>query len=141
MEAIAETLGTDSKTVGEFRARMQRRDLSLEAPVSEDGDSEIHDFLANDELDQETGLGSREALSTLQSVVEKVREGLEERDLTILEQRILSETPATLDEIGRQYGVSKERIRQLEKRIRQRIVDVGRTHFHETKLLPPPKDS
>ncbi len=140
METIADVLGTDPTTVKEFRGRMQRRDLSLEAPVSGDGDMTIQDIVPYSGEDQEDGLGVHEAMDTLQGVITEVRKNLGDRDLDILDSRILSDSPETLDAIGGRYGISKERVRQLEKRIRERIVSEGRKHFTETKLLAPPSD-
>lgn len=136
-ETIAEILDTDVETVREFRSRMQRRDLSLETPLSEDGNLVLGDQVAISDDDQSEILEGVQSLSTLQEVIAEVRATLSERDLYILDHRILSESPETLDEIGARYGVSKERIRQLEKRIRGKIVDRGRARFTEARALLP----
>ena len=136
LEFIAEDLETDVNTVAEFRARMQRRDMSMDAPLSEDGEVTLESRLHAEVVDNEDFIGDRQEHSVLHEVLTIVRENLNERDLYILEHRILSDEPETLDTIGEHYGVSKERIRQLENRVRQKIVEAGRTHFAGSKLLP-----
>jgi RNA polymerase sigma-32 factor len=139
VDAIAKALGTDRETVTAFRARMQRRDLSIEAPVSEDGSVTVGDRLSAEVVDQSDVVEAAEALTSLKLVLDDVREKLDAREIDILENRILSESPETLDSIGVRYGVSKERIRQVEKRVREKIVAAGRRHFTESgRLLPPP---
>ena len=83
---------------------MQRRDLSLEAPVSGDGDMTIQDIVPYSGEDQEDGLGVHEAMNTLQGVITEVRKNLGDRDLDILDCPNLSDSPETLDAMGRDTG-------------------------------------
>jgi RNA polymerase sigma-32 factor len=132
VEYVADSLNTDVQTVENFRSRMQGRDLSLDAPLSDEGNTKVGDVIAVAEDDQVELIEMDQAQRKLSQAITGVRAGLNERDLYILDNRILSESPETLDEIGRKYGISKERVRQLEKRVRQKIVDAGR------KLLADP---
>lgn len=140
IEFIAEDLETDVNTVAEFRARMQRRDMSMDTPLSEDGEVTLENRLHAEVVEHEENIGDRQEHSVLHEVLTVVRESLNERDIYILEHRILSDEPETLDTIGDHFGVSKERIRQLENRVRQKIVEAGRTHFAGSKLLPSSTD-
>ncbi len=137
VEAIADALGTDADVVEAFRARMQRRDLSLETPVSEDGQLRLVDRIESHGELASDAVADSQAIATLHDVLDQVRAGLNTRELDILENRILAHEPQTLEEIGNRYGVSKERIRQIEKRIRDKIVDAGRARFTPTRALLP----
>ncbi len=136
LEHIADSLGTDARTVEEFQTRMKRRDLSIDAPLSDDSSYSVSDRLPQNATDQHEALEVSQSHDMLHDVIDAVRTDLNERDLYILDQRILSESPQTLEELGDRYGVSKERIRQVEKRIREKIVKAGQDRFQDIKYLP-----
>ncbi|MBR58193.1 MAG: RNA polymerase subunit sigma-70 [Myxococcales bacterium] len=135
LEHIADSLGTDTRTVQEFQTRMKRRDLSIDTPLSDDNAYSVGDRLAQDGTDQHEVLEVSQSHHMLHDVIDAVRTDLNDRDLYILDNRILSDSPLTLEELGDRYGVSKERIRQVEKRIREKIVKAGKERFQDIKYL------
>ena len=107
--------------VTEFRRRVQVPDLSLEANVYEDGETTLKDRLVDERADQETRLVDRQAREQLAERVEAAVAALDERDQLIVRSRLLVEDPATLQDLGDRLGVSKERVRQLEVRVKERL--------------------
>lgn len=116
---IGENLGVSEKSV----AIMDRRlgagsgELSIEARLDDEGPS-LGDILTNqDELPVDERLSDLQGVEILKDHLKNFLEGLKERDREIFEKRLLSEVPASLQSIADQYGVSRERIRQIEERL------------------------
>src|SRR5690606_36470158 len=86
----------------------------LNALVGEDGESTHQDFLHDDRPDQEAVYADAEEFGKRWTLVEKALERLTPRERTILTERKLGEVPKTLEELSTVYGVSRERIRQIE---------------------------
>ncbi len=118
---LAERLDVDEDEIVDFERRMNESDLSLDAPTSTDTDSSLGDFLASEAESVETEVGRGELRDTLLHHVEKFAEGIDERELKILHERILAEDPKTLQEIGEAFGLTRERVRQIEKRLVQKL--------------------
>ena len=96
--------------------RLSGSDQSLNAPISEAGDDDWQDFLADQRPSpEEVVIGMRDAQTRSQWLAEALGE-LSPRERTIISQRRLRDEGATLEELGRELGVSKERVRQLEHR-------------------------
>jgi RNA polymerase sigma-32 factor len=114
----------------EMSKRMSGKDLSLSAPVGEDGGTTLMDLQSEaSEEDLEDQLGTLEEVSNLNEVIDDLREDLNERELDLLENRILSSEPMTLQEIGDKNGVTREAVRQMEARLIKKI----QTKFLETQ--------
>ena len=114
--AIADRLNVGEQDVVMMNRRMSGRDHSLNAPLTIDGDGEWQDWLVDDEPDQEYRLGEQQELEQRRSLLARGMETLSEREQRILTERRLSETPATLEQLAQEFGVSRERIRQIEVR-------------------------
>jgi RNA polymerase sigma-32 factor len=92
-------------------------ELSLEARIDENGPSLADVLTDKDELPIDERLGELQGVEILRDQLNTFLNGLKERDRDIFEMRLLSEVPASLQSIADQYGVSRERIRQIEERL------------------------
>ena len=128
VERIAEEVGEDPKEVALIISRLQGREASLSTPIDESGGSTLEDTIAGSELDPETNA----AHSQMNEVIADLIKGFEatiknERDLTIWQKHLISSEPVSLVELGKTYGVSKQRMGQLATRLkrgfRRHIID------------------
>ena len=122
---IAERVGVREEDVLELSPILDQRPVSLDVPVHGDEDGRTRgDVLADQQIaDPEEGVGSGELQDILEQAFNEFRDTLDERDMAIWDQRLQSEDPVRLEDLGDQFGVSKERVRQLEVRIRSRLKD------------------
>lgn len=120
---VAENLDVSEKDVIEMDRRLSSRDLSLNAPRShEDGEgSEFQDGLIDESPSPESLTADREESDYRMGLLEKAMDQLNDRERHIISERRLSDDPMTLEDLGRIYGVSRERIRQLEERAFKKI--------------------
>ena len=113
---LADQLGVTETEVTEMNRRLSGGDASLNAPLRSDGESEWQDWLADDTADQETRLADREEMSARHQLLVGAMKDLTERERDIIQARRLQDEPATLEELSQKYGVSRERVRQIEMR-------------------------
>lgn len=118
---LAHKMGVREKDVVEMEQRMSARDVSLNAPLT-DEDKKTHiDFVADEHNSVEQVLEEKESEIILKEKLESFEKTLKDRDLYIFQQRLLSENPITLQSIADKYNISKERARQLEERIKKNL--------------------
>lgn len=116
---ISESLGVSEKAVAVMDRRLSNggSELSLEAKIDDNGPS-LGDLLVDpEELSIDERLGDLQGIEILKDQLHHFLDNLKERDREIFEKRLLSEVPASLQSIADQYGVSRERIRQIEERL------------------------
>jgi len=123
LEQIATKLGVTEAEVTSMNRRMSGGgDASLNAPMRADGESEWQDWLADDDaVSQETVLAESEEHSLRMDLLQEAMQELNERERHILTQRRLIDDPLTLEELAGQYGVSRERVRQIEVRAFEKL--------------------
>jgi len=116
-------LGIPENEVHEMHSRLSGRDISLDAPVGDgDGRQSLIDFQSQAEpRDLVSELGSREEVGQLMEAIDRLRPSLSERELVLLEERLLADEPLTLQEIGDRYGTTREAVRQMEVRLMDKI--------------------
>jgi len=115
-EWIAQELQVEVVEVENMEMRLAAADQSLNAPISDSGDDDWQDFLADQRPSpEEVVIGMRDARTRSTWLAEALHE-LSPRERTIIRERRLRDQGATLEELGRELGVSKERVRQLEHR-------------------------
>ncbi|MBT5240647.1 MAG: RNA polymerase sigma factor RpoH [Rhodospirillaceae bacterium] len=123
---IAERLDVSSTGVHNMNRRLSRSDASLNVPVGEDGDIDRIDLLMSDTPDQETVLAEEEERTVGQSLLRSALTTLKDRERRIIEQRRLIDKPRTLEDLGVEYGISRERVRQIENRAFEKLQDAVR---------------
>jgi RNA polymerase sigma-32 factor len=89
----------------------------LDAPLKDDSDTERVELLSDDVESVENQVAKKEIEALLHNKIAEFKKTMTSRELEIFEQRIFSDTPATLQKIGDRYGISRERVRQVEKNI------------------------
>lgn len=118
---IAHGLGVKEKEVVEMDIRLGNRELSLDEPLREDSDSPLLSIIPSNEAPVDEQLADEQVSRLLREKIAEFSKTMNERDLDILQNRILSESPKSLSEMGEAYGISKERVRQLEQNIIKRL--------------------
>ncbi len=118
-KTIAENLGVSEKAVVTMDQRLSgpAGDISLDRPVGESGGATLGDLLSDEESSFVDQLADTQGLEILKDNLEEFLDGLKERDRDIFKKRLLSEAPDSLQQIADEYGVSRERIRQIEERL------------------------
>ncbi len=119
--AIATRLDVSEKDVVSMNGRLSGPDHSLNAPKIVDGDGEWQDWLEDEGKNQEQILAETEELDARTKLLNEAMEKLDSRERHILSQRKLIDTPRTLDELSKEYSVSRERIRQIEARAFEKL--------------------
>jgi RNA polymerase sigma-32 factor len=119
---IATKLGVLDSEVISMNRRLSGPDASLNAPLRADGESEWQDWLADEEqVSQETRVAEDEEKSLRMSLLEEAMVELTDRERHILTERRLKDEPTTLEDLAAQYGVSRERVRQIEVRAFEKL--------------------
>ncbi|MDG2528499.1 MULTISPECIES: RNA polymerase sigma factor RpoH [Caulobacter] len=122
VSAIATKLGVLDSEVISMNRRLSGPDASLNAPLRADGESEWQDWLADDEqVSQETMVAENEEKSLRMTLLEEAMVELTDRERHILTERRLKDDPTTLEDLAAQYGVSRERVRQIEVRAFEKL--------------------
>ncbi|WP_293333668.1 RNA polymerase sigma factor RpoH [Parvibaculum sp.] len=119
---IADRLGVTEDEVISMNGRMSGPDNSLNAPLRQDSESgEWQDWLVDDSADQEATLGESEEMELRREMLAAAMESLNEREMHILTERRLKDEPATLEDLSQEYGISRERVRQIEVRAFEKL--------------------
>src|SRR5882724_8364989 len=123
VKKIAKELDVPEADVISMNRRLMGPDHSLNAPVRADGDGEgeWQDWLVDERDDQETRLGERQELGLRRDLLNKAMQHLSERERHILEERRLKDNPTTLEDLSQEYGISRERVRQIEVRACEKL--------------------
>jgi RNA polymerase sigma-32 factor len=121
VKLIAKRLGVTEQDVVDMNRRLGG-DVSLNAPIREDGDSgEWQDWLVDDVSDQETRLAESEEADNRKQALGEALSVLNERERRIFEARRLADDPITLEDLAAEFGVSRERVRQIEVRAFEKV--------------------
>jgi RNA polymerase sigma-32 factor len=121
VKIIAKRLGVTEQDVVDMNRRLGG-DMSLNAPIREDGDSgEWQDWLVDDSASQESRLVESEEADNRKKALGEALSVLNERERRIFEARRLADDPITLEELADEFGVSRERVRQIEVRAFEKV--------------------
>jgi len=134
---LSDQLGVTAAEVTDMNRRLSGGDASLNAPLRSESESEWQDWLADDTADQETRLAEREEMSDRHELLMDAMKDLTERERDIIQARRLQDEPATLEELSQKYGVSRERVRQIEVRAFEKL-QRGMKAAMNTAALPAP---
>jgi RNA polymerase sigma-32 factor len=120
---LADRLNVRERDVIEMGQRLGNWELSLDQPIGEDQEGSLLDVLPSQQVPADEQIAQDQLKTLFRAKLAEFAKTLDERDEDILRNRILSETPLTLDDLGAKYSVTKERTRQLEARIIKRLRD------------------
>jgi RNA polymerase sigma-32 factor len=133
---IAQRLDVKEKEVVEMGQRMASRDLSVDSPIGNGEDATLLDFLPSAQQTAET-VADEEYHRLIRQKASQFKETLSGKDLVIYERRLEAlmrdEEPVTLQEIGDEYGITRERVRQIEARLKKRLGAYLRTEIPDIK--------
>ncbi|MEM9122673.1 MAG: RNA polymerase sigma factor RpoH [Pseudomonadota bacterium] len=128
---ISTALNVSEDDVIQMNRRLTAPDHSLNAPLRADSEGEWQDWLVDDQVDQETLLAEREELDDRRALLAEAIKKLNEREQHILTERKLKENPATLEDLSQHYGISRERVRQIEVRAFEKLQKAMRNAMKE----------
>jgi RNA polymerase sigma-32 factor len=114
---LSEKLGVSEREIVDMDQRLNGWDVSLDAPLKDDSDTERIEFLSTETASIEDNVAKKEMEALLHAKIAEFRKKMTKRELEIFDQRIFSDSPVTLQEIGDRYGISRERVRQVEKSV------------------------
>jgi RNA polymerase sigma-32 factor len=121
LACIARTLDVPEEEVISMNRRIAAPDHSLNAPIHLDGDGEWQDWLPDDSESQEVMIAERQELNRRKVLLSGALEKLNQRERHIISERRLKDDPTTLEGLSRHYGISRERVRQIETRGLQKL--------------------
>jgi RNA polymerase sigma-32 factor len=135
---IARALAVPEQDVINMNRRLAAPDNSLNAPVRLDGEGEWQDWLVDVSDSQETVFAEQEEMSGRQALLATALKTLNPRERHILTQRRLTEEPTTLEDLSREYGISRERVRQIEVRAFEKLQKAMKTQIAERRMASQP---
>jgi RNA polymerase sigma-32 factor len=118
---IATKLDVPEQDVVNMNRRLASPDHSLNAPLRADSEGEWQDWLVDEQDTQEISLAEREELSKRRALLKSAMTNLNERERHILTERRLRDEPTTLEDLSQHYGISRERVRQIEVRAFEKL--------------------
>ena len=133
VKTIAHKLAVSENDVISMNRRMVAPDNSLNAPLRQDSEGEWQDWLVDESPDQETTYGEREEFEQRRAFLLQAMGTLNERERHILNERRLKEEPTTLEDLSKEYGVSRERVRQIEVRAFEKLQKAVRNAQRESR--------
>jgi len=106
-----------------MQERMAQSDVSLDQPGVDDGEANLLDVLPDESRNPEEATGDAEWRAFAQEQIEQFEDSLKDKELEIFRARLRTEKPETLQAIGERFGISRERVRQIETRLKRRLKD------------------
>ena len=134
VKQIATKLEVPEQDVVQMNRRLASPDHSLNAPLRVDGDGEWQDWLVDDSESQESVLADREELTKRRRLLVNAMKTLNDRERHILTERRLRDDPMTLEDLSQEYGISRERVRQIEVRAFEKLQKSIRNAAIEERL-------
>jgi RNA polymerase sigma-32 factor len=134
VKKIATELDVPEADVVSMNRRLSAPDHSLNAPLRADSEGEWQDWLVDERETQETRLGDRQELGLRRDLLQNAMQHLNEREKNILIERRLKEDPTTLEELSQKYGISRERVRQIEVRAFEKLQKAIKASVAERRL-------
>ncbi|MDU0457522.1 MAG: RNA polymerase factor sigma-32 [Geobacteraceae bacterium] len=122
VEGTAQLLQVSGQDVAEMEQRM-KGEVSLDGQLGEDGDISVLETIPDDRMNQEELLGTYQQEHELKTIVKRALEGLNDKERYIIENRVTSDDPLTLQDIADHFQISRERVRQIEERVLAKLRD------------------
>jgi RNA polymerase sigma-32 factor len=120
---LAQRMGVKESEVREMQERMSQSEVSLDQPAGPEDETRLIDAIPDTEWNPEEETSRAEWRDFAHEKVEQFAATLKDKELEIFRQRLLSEDPPTLQEVGSRFGISRERVRQIETRLKARFRD------------------
>src|SRR5579863_3449077 len=120
---LAQRMGVKESEVREMQERMSQSEISLDQPVGSDADVRLIDSIPDSSSNPEEIATESDWRTFAKEKVAAFAQTLEGKELDIFRERLLTEDPPTLQEIGARHGISRERVRQIETRLKKRLKD------------------
>jgi RNA polymerase sigma-32 factor len=120
---LSQRLGVSEREIIDMDQRLDGWDVSLDSPVKEGSDTGRIEFVSEGSASAEDRVAKKEIEALLHNKVSEFRKQMTDRELEIFDLRIFSDNPVTLQEIGDRYGISRERVRQIEKNVIKKMRD------------------
>ena len=120
---LSQRLGVSEREIVDMDQRLDGWDVSLDSPVKEGSDTGRIEFINEGATSVEDHVAKKEIEVLLHNKVSEFRKQITDRELEIFDQRIFSDSPVTLQEIGDRYHISRERVRQIEKNVIKKMRD------------------
>lgn len=130
---LSEKLGISEREIVDMDQRLDSWDISLNAPLKDDTGTERIEVLKTPSDSVEEQVAKKEIESLLHNKIARFRKKLTKRELEIFDLRIFSDSPVTLQEIGDSYGISRERVRQVEKNVIKKIKEYFKQELPDFK--------
>jgi RNA polymerase sigma-32 factor len=130
---LAQRLNVKEDEVIEMDQRLSHRDLSTDVPMGEDEAGTLLNFLPDEKETPEERVAEAEYRQALSEKMEQFAATLKDKELIIFRERLLSEEPLTLREIGERYSISRERVRQIEERVKRKLKAYLNKEFKDLK--------
>ena len=132
---IAKALDVPEQDVINMNRRLAAPDHSLNAPVRADSEGEWQDWLIDEGESQETVLAQHEEMTGRRALLGNALRTLNDRERHILIERRLKDNPTTLEELSQHYGISRERVRQIEVRAFEKLQKAMKSEVEERRLV------
>lgn len=124
-QKLALALDVPEKDLDETLHRMGHRDVSLDQPIGSEGDQSVGDTMADTSPSVEAQVVTLDLREKVRTKLDTVYNDLTPRERYLVDHRLMSDSPATLEAVGHQFGITRERVRQIEERLKKRL----RQHF------------
>ncbi len=134
---IARTLDVPEQDVIQMNRRLAAPDHSLNAPLRADGEGEWQDWLVDESGNHEERFADDEDLGQRRALLEKALATLNERERHIFIERRLKDEPTTLEDLSQQYGISRERVRQIEVRAFEKVQKAMKAQLEDMQAKTP----
>ncbi|HSF57026.1 MAG TPA: RNA polymerase factor sigma-32 [Candidatus Binatia bacterium] len=118
---LAQRLNVKEDEVVEMEQRLASRDLSVDMPMGDEEEATLLHFLPDQKQSPEEQIAENQYQQLLREKMEEFAAGLKDKELVIFRERLLNEEPLTLREIGEKYDISRERVRQIEERVKKKL--------------------
>ncbi len=143
VEQIAESLGVPEQEVVQMNRRLAAADASLNSPLKTESETEWQDWLVDESEGQEHGLAEHEEAVRRKQLLAGALEHLSARERDIVSQRHLRDKPVTLEQLSVSYGISRERVRQIEvgalAKLKKSVSRAMRRGVRQDRPLSPPR--
>jgi RNA polymerase sigma-32 factor len=130
-EQLSKELGVDTDDIKSMAERLSARDLSLNSSIDGDSGASFLELQKSDQMPPDDMISQKEELNLLKEKIELIRSKLNKKEILLLEERLLADEPATLQEIADRFGITREAVRQSEARLISKLRKLFQTELNQ----------